>query len=87
MNILMCEHNQLKTNANNLNSKQIHVSLLHDNGSPSKNHGIKTPLVMSFTSGVGIHFSPLAAFWCKGSSKDSKYNAIHFKISNDEKDI
>ena len=34
------------------------------NGSPSKNPDIKTPLVVSFSLGVVIHFSPLAAFWC-----------------------
>ena len=43
------------------------------NGSPSKNPDIKTPLVMSFSLGVIIHFSPLAAFWWQGSFYDSHY--------------
>ena len=34
------------------------------NGSPSKN---------PFSLEVVIHFPPLAAFWCKGASKDSHY--------------
>ena len=38
------------------------------NWSPSNNPGIKTPLVASFSLGVVIHFSPLAGFWCQGSS-------------------
>ena len=42
----------------------------HHNGSASKNPDIKAPLVVSFSLGVVIHFSPLA-FWCQGSSKDS----------------
>ena len=33
-----------------------------NNGSPSKNPDIKTPLVMSFPLRVVIHFSSLAAF-------------------------
>ena len=32
------------------------------NGSRSKNPDIKMPLVVSFSLGVVIHFSPLAAF-------------------------
>ena len=43
------------------------------NGSHSKNPDIKTPLVVSFSLGVDIP-SPLAAFQCQGSSKDSHYN-------------
>ena len=43
------------------------------NGSHSKNPDIKTPLVVSFSLRVIIS-SPLAAFWCQGSSKDSHYN-------------
>ena len=43
------------------------------NESPSKNPDIKTPLVVSFTLGFIMHFSPLAAFWCKGSMNDSHY--------------
>ena len=38
--------------------------------SPSKNPDIK-PLVVSFSLGVGIYFSPLAALWCQVSSRDS----------------
>ena len=50
------------------------------NGSYSKNPDIKTPLVVRFSLRVVIHFSPLAAFWCEGSSNDSHYIivAIHF---------
>ena len=43
------------------------------NRSPSKNPAIKTPLVVSFSLRVSVHFSPLAAFSCQGSSKDSHY--------------
>ena len=41
------------------------------NGSPSKNPDIKTPLVASFSLRDVIHFSPLAAFSCQDSSKNS----------------
>ena len=34
---------------------------------------IKTPLVVSFSVRVALHFSPLAAFRCQGSSKDFHY--------------
>ena len=37
------------------------------NGNSPKNPDIKTPLVVSFTLEVVIHFSPLPAFWCQGS--------------------
>ena len=43
------------------------------NGSHSKNLGIKTPLVMSFSLGVVMKKSPLAAFGGQGSSKDFHY--------------
>ena len=46
---------------------------LKSNGRPLKNTEIKTPLVVSFSLGVVIHFPPLAAFSCQGSSKDSHY--------------
>ena len=41
------------------------------NGNPSKNPNIKTQLVVSFSLEVAIHFSPLVAFRCQGSSIDS----------------
>ena len=40
------------------------------NGSPSKNPDIKTPIVVSILLEVFIPFSPLAACWCQGSSKE-----------------
>ena len=43
-------------------------SIFPSKGSPSKNPDIKRPLVVSFALGVVIHFSPLAACWCQGSS-------------------
>ena len=38
------------------------------------NPDTKTPLVVSFPLGFFTHFSPLAAFRCQGSSKDSHYS-------------
>ena len=64
--------------------KQIlYLSLIQPKGmnfnrSPSKNPAIKTPPVMSFLLGVSVHFSPLAAFSCQGSSKNFHY---HFWVS------
>jgi len=49
------------------------------NVSPSNNLDIKTPLVGSFSLVVVIHFSPLAAFWCQGSSNDSSYLNLSYK--------
>ena len=51
------------------------------NGSPSKNSDIKTPLVVSFSLGVIIHFSPLAVFSCQGSSNNSPYLGRIFEKS------
>ena len=48
-------------------------------GSPSKNPDIKTPLVVSLTLGEVIHFSPLAAFWCQGFSKDFHYENMWYQ--------
>ena len=42
--------------------KRRSSSLMKCNGSPSKNPDIKTPLVVSFSLGVVIHFSSLTAF-------------------------
>ena len=57
-------------------SKDLLVAQFEINGSPSKNPDIKTPLVVSFLLGVVIHFSPLAAFSCQGSSKDSHCSSL-----------
>ena len=46
------------------------------NGSPSENPEIKTPLVANFSKQLPVETSPLAAFWCQGSSKD-----FHLKIT------
>ena len=42
--------------------KRRSSSLMKCNGSPSKNPDIKTPLVVSFSLGVVIHFSSLTTF-------------------------
>ena len=39
-----------------------HQLVLYFDGNPSKNPDIKTPLVVIFSLGVVIRFSPLAAF-------------------------
>ena len=52
--------------------------ILLNNVSLSKNPDIKTPLVVSFSLGVVIHFSPLEAFWCQDSSNDSHYTIWNF---------
>ena len=54
----------------------LHLTGLGYNGCPSKNPDIKTSLVVSFSLRVVIHCSPLAAFWCQGSSKDCHYFII-----------
>ena len=51
--------------------------------SPLKNHDIKTPLVVSFSLWDLIQFSPLAAFWCQGSSEDSHYTFQEHEINDD----
>jgi len=51
-----------------------------NNGSPSKNPDNKTPLVASFFMAIITHFSPLAAFWCRSSSKNFRY--LLYKATN-----
>ena len=54
-----------------------------NNGSPSKNPDIRTPLVENFSLGVFICFLLLARFWCQGFSKDSYYSEYEgWKIFN-----
>ena len=51
----------------------IYMKTSRVNGNPSKNPDIKSPLVVSFSLGVAIHFLPLAALWRQDSSWDSYY--------------
>ena len=43
------------------------------NESPLKNPDIENASSGEFSLGVIMDFSPLAAFWCQGSSNDSQY--------------
>ena len=48
--------------SNKGSKESFHYTLGQNNGGSSKNPDIKTPLVVSFSLGVVIHFSPLATF-------------------------
>ena len=50
----------------------IYTTYFH-NGSPTKNPVIKTPLVAKNEWPLPALNTPLVAFWCQGSSKDSPY--------------